>query len=57
MKIEFIYFFNSSIILDLVKPGRKDSRTLSFSVGPSLVVACCVKRCPLTSYPENFLIL
>jgi hypothetical protein len=27
MKIEFIYFFNSSIILDLVKPKRKDSRT------------------------------
>jgi hypothetical protein len=43
MKIEFIYFFNSSIILDLVKPGRNNSRTHGFSIRPTFVVACCAK--------------
>jgi hypothetical protein len=43
MKIEFIYFFNSSIILDLVKPRRNNSRTRGFLIRPTLVVACCAK--------------
>ena len=55
MKIEFIYFFNSSIILDLVKPGRKDSRTRGFSIGPTLVVACCVKTVSIDVIPRIFL--
>jgi hypothetical protein len=33
MKIEFIYFFDSSKIIDIVKAGRKDSRTRCFSLG------------------------
>jgi hypothetical protein len=43
MKIGFIYFFNSSIILDLVKVDRKNSRTSGFSIWPTLIVACCAK--------------
>jgi hypothetical protein len=43
MKIEFIYFFSSSIILNLIKLGCKDSRTCGFSIGPTLVVACSTK--------------
>jgi hypothetical protein len=43
MKIKFIYFFDTSKIIDLVKAGRKDSRTRCFSIGPTLVIACCVK--------------
>jgi hypothetical protein len=43
IKIEFIYFFNYFIILDLVKPRRENSRTRSFSIRPTLVVAYCVK--------------
>jgi hypothetical protein len=39
MKIEFIYFFDSSKIIDLIKARRKDSRTRCFSIGPTLVVA------------------
>jgi hypothetical protein len=41
MKIEFIYFFDSSKIIDIIKAGRKD----------------CRKRYPSTSYTEYFLIL
>jgi hypothetical protein len=43
MKIDFIYFFDSSKIIDIVKAGRKDSRTRCFSIGSTLVVACCAK--------------
>jgi hypothetical protein len=43
MKIELIYFFNSSIVPDLVKAGRKNSRTRGFSIGLTLVLACCAK--------------
>jgi hypothetical protein len=56
MKIEFIYFFNLSKIIDLVKDGRKDSRTRCFSIGPTLVVAYCAKTISM-SYPEYFLTL
>jgi hypothetical protein len=52
MKIEFLYFLDSSIILDLVKPGRKDSRTHGFSIGPTLVVACCAKTVSIDVIPR-----
>ena len=54
IKIEFIYFFNSFIILDLVKLGRKDSRTRGFSIGPTLVVACCAKTVSIDVIPRIF---
>ena len=43
MKLEFVYFFNSSIILDLINVGRKNSGTCGSLIGPTLLVACCVK--------------
>jgi hypothetical protein len=43
IKIEFIYLFDSSKIIDIVKAGRKDSRTRCFPIGPTLVIVCCVK--------------
>jgi hypothetical protein len=55
MKIEFIYFFNSSIILDLIKPRRKDSRTRGFSIGSTLVVACCSKTVSIDVTPKKIL--
>jgi hypothetical protein len=54
MKIEFIYFSDSSKITDLVKAGRKDSRTC-FSIGPTLVVACCAKTVSIDIIPRIFL--
>jgi hypothetical protein len=33
MKIEFIYFFDLSKIINLVKAGRKDSKTRCFQLG------------------------
>jgi hypothetical protein len=57
IKIELIYFFDSSKIIDIVKAERKDSRTRCFPIGPTFVIVCCAKRYPLTSYPEYFLIL
>jgi hypothetical protein len=54
MKIEFIYFFDSSKILDLVKARRKDSRTRCFSIGPTLVVACCAKTVSIDVIPKIF---
>jgi hypothetical protein len=36
MKIEFIYFLNSSIILNFIKVSRKNFRTRGFSIGPTL---------------------
>jgi hypothetical protein len=55
MKIEFIYFFNYSIILDLIKPGRKDSRIRGFSIGLTLVVACYAKMISIDVIPRKFL--
>jgi hypothetical protein len=55
MKIEFIYFFDSSKIIDIVKAGRKDSRTRCFSIGPTLVVVCCVKAVSIDVIPGIFL--
>jgi hypothetical protein len=43
MKHEFIYFFNSSIILDPIKARRKNSGIYGSSIGPTLLVPCCVK--------------
>jgi hypothetical protein len=55
MKIEFIYLLDSSKILDLVKPVRKDSRTRGFSMGPNLVIACCAKTVSINVIPRIFL--
>jgi hypothetical protein len=43
MKLEFIYFFNSSIIIDPIKVGHKNYGTCGCSIGPTLLVACCAK--------------
>jgi hypothetical protein len=43
MKHEFAYFFNSSIILDPLKVGHKNSGICGSSIGPTLLVSCCVK--------------
>jgi hypothetical protein len=55
MKIEFIYFFDLSKIIDLVKVGRKDSRTRCFLIGPTLVVSCCAKTISIDIIPRIFL--
>jgi hypothetical protein len=55
MKIEFIYFFDPSKIIGLVKAGRKDSRTRCFSIGPTLVVVCCAKTVSIDVIPRIFL--
>jgi hypothetical protein len=57
MKIEFIYFFDLSKIIDLVKVGRKYSRTSCFSIGSTLIVACCVKTLSIDIIPRIFLAL
>jgi hypothetical protein len=43
LKIKFIYFFNSSIILDPIMGGRENSGICGPLIGASLLVACCVK--------------
>jgi hypothetical protein len=43
MKLEFVYFFNSSIILDPIKARHKNSGACGFSIGLTRLVACCVK--------------
>jgi hypothetical protein len=55
MKIEFIYFFDSSKIINIVKVGHKDSRTRCFSIGPTLVVVCCAKTVSIDVIPRIFL--
>jgi hypothetical protein len=55
MKIEFIYFFDLSKISDLVKAGRKDSKTRCFSIGSTLVIACCAKTVSIDVIPRKFL--
>jgi hypothetical protein len=39
MKCEFLYFFNSSIILDPIYTRRKNSGICGSSIGPPLLVA------------------
>jgi hypothetical protein len=53
MKIEFIYFFNSSITLDLVNADRKNSITRVFSIGATLVVAACAKTVSINIIPRK----
>jgi hypothetical protein len=40
MKREFVYFFNSFIILDPIKAVRKNSSICSSLIGPTLLVSC-----------------
>jgi hypothetical protein len=55
IKIELIYFFDLSKIIDIVKAGRKDSRTPCFPIGPTLVVVCCAKTVSIDVIPRIFL--
>jgi hypothetical protein len=57
IKIEFIYFFDSSKIIDIdiIKAGRKDSRTHYFPIGPTLVVVCCAKTVSIDVIHRIFL--
>ena len=43
MKLQFIYFFNSSIILDPIKARSKNSRICGSSIRTPLLMSCCVK--------------
>jgi len=43
MKYEFIDFFNYAIILDPIKACRTNSGICCSSIGPTLLVAFCVK--------------
>jgi len=43
MKLELIYFFDSSIIVDPILAGRKSSGTCGSLVRSTLLVVCCVK--------------
>ena len=43
MKREFVYFFNSSIIIEPIKGGRENSSICGSLIGPTLLVSCCVK--------------
>jgi hypothetical protein len=55
IKFEFIYFFDSSKIIDIVKAGRKDSITRCFPIGSTFVVVCCAKMVFLDVIPRIFL--
>jgi hypothetical protein len=43
MKTEFVYFCNSSIILDPIKARSKNSSICGLSIGSTCLVACCTK--------------
>jgi hypothetical protein len=43
MKCEFVYVFNSSIIVHPILAGRENSGIDGFPVRPPLLVPCCVK--------------
>jgi hypothetical protein len=43
IKTEFVYFFNSSIILDPIKARSKNSSIYGLSIGSTCLVACCRK--------------
>jgi hypothetical protein len=43
IKRKFVYFFNSSIIVEAINAERKNSAICGFSIRPTLFVACCVK--------------
>jgi hypothetical protein len=55
IKNELIYFFDSSKISDIIKAGRKDSRTRCFLIGPTLVVVCCAKTVSIDVIPRILL--
>jgi hypothetical protein len=42
-KTEFVYFFNSSIILDPIKARSKNSSICGLPIGSTCPVACCRK--------------
>jgi len=43
MKLEFVYFFNSSVILDSVLTWRKNAGISGSSIGSTLLVCHCVE--------------
>jgi hypothetical protein len=43
MKIEFIYFFNCSIVLGIINTEGEIFGACGSSIGPTLLVCCCVK--------------
>jgi len=43
MKLEFIHFVNSFVILDPILARRKNSSTSGSSIGPTLLVSRCVE--------------
>jgi hypothetical protein len=43
MKLEFLYLFESSIVLDPIVTWRTNSSICGSSIGPNLLVPCCVK--------------
>ena len=43
MKLEFVYFFNSSVILDSVLTWRKYARISGSLIGSTLLVSHCVE--------------
>ena len=43
MKLEFIYFFNSSVILDSILTWRKNAGISGSSIGSTLLVSHCVE--------------
>jgi hypothetical protein len=43
MKWKFVYFFNSSIVVEAISAGRRNSAICGSPIGPTLLVACCVK--------------
>jgi hypothetical protein len=44
LKLKFIYFFNSSIILDPIMVVRENYDICGPSIGPTLLMSCCVKE-------------
>ena len=43
IKSKLVYFFNSSIIVEAISAGRKNSTICGFFIRPTLLVACYVK--------------
>ena len=43
MKHEFVYFFNSSVVLDPIKAQRKNSGICGSSIGLTFLMCCRVK--------------
>jgi hypothetical protein len=43
MKCEFVYFFDSSVVLELIVSWHKDSGICGSSIWPTLLMSCCVE--------------